>query len=155
VRAGITTMDHGSVLDDEILEEMKDRGTWLVPTMMACESVIEMGDAGILPPGPTPKTLDIAPLVVESHRRAFAAGVPVAFGTDAGVFAHGRNAREFQLMVEAGLSPPTPSSRPPGTPPWRLAGTTWVWWSPGAAPTWWPCAATRWRTSPCCSAWSS
>jgi imidazolonepropionase-like amidohydrolase len=105
VRAGITTVDHGSVLDDEILEEMKARGTWLVPTMMAFEGVLEMADAGLLPPGPTQKTYDIAPLVVESHRRAFAAGVPVAFGTDAGVFAHGRNAREFQLMVEAGLDP--------------------------------------------------
>jgi len=105
VRAGITTVDHGSVLDDEILEEMKARGTWLVPTMMAFEGVLEMADAGLLPPGPTQKTYDIAPLVVESHRRAFAAGVPVAFGTDAGVFAHGRNAREFQLMVEAGLAP--------------------------------------------------
>jgi imidazolonepropionase-like amidohydrolase len=98
-------VDHGSVLDDEILEEMKARGTWLVPTMMAFEGVLEMADAGLLPPGPTQKTYDIAPLVVESHRRAFAAGVPVAFGTDAGVFAHGRNAREFQLMVEAGLAP--------------------------------------------------
>jgi imidazolonepropionase-like amidohydrolase len=103
VRAGITTVDHGSVLDDEILEEMKARGTWLVPTMMAYEGVIEMANAGLLPPGPTQKTYDIAPLVVESHRRAFAAGAPIAFGTDAGVFAHGRNAREFQLMVEAGL----------------------------------------------------
>jgi imidazolonepropionase-like amidohydrolase len=105
VRAGIATIDHGSVLDDEVLEEMTERGTWLVPTMMAFEGVLEMADAGFLPPGPTQKTYDIMPLVVESHRRAFAADVPVAFGTDAGVFAHGRNAREFQLMVDAGMSP--------------------------------------------------
>lgn len=105
VRAGITTIDHGSILDDEILQEMNDRGTWLVPTMMAFESVTEMAEAGFLPPGPTQKTFDITPYVIDSHRRAFAAGVPVAFGTDAGVFEHGRNAREFQLMVEAGMSP--------------------------------------------------
>lgn len=105
VRAGITTIDHGSVLDEAIIEEMKERGTWLVPTMMAYEGVLEMAEAGFLPPGPTQKTFEIAPLVRDSHRRAFAAGIPVAFGTDAGVFAHGRNAREFQLMVEAGLSP--------------------------------------------------
>jgi imidazolonepropionase-like amidohydrolase len=105
VRAGITTIDHGSVLDDEILREMKQRGTWLVPTMMAYEGVVEMATAGELPPGPTQKTFAIAPLVRESHRRAFRADVPVAFGTDAGVFAHGRNAREFQLMVEAGMTP--------------------------------------------------
>jgi imidazolonepropionase-like amidohydrolase len=105
VRAGITTVDHGSVLDDEILGEMRERGTWLVPTMMAYEGVVEMATAGQLPPGPTRKTFEIAPLVRESHRRAIRAGVPIAFGTDAGVFAHGRNAREFVLMVEAGMTP--------------------------------------------------
>jgi imidazolonepropionase-like amidohydrolase len=105
VRAGITTIDHGSVLDDAILAEMQERGTWLVPTMMAYEGVVEMATAGQLPPGPTRKTFAIAPLVRESHRRAFRSGVPVAFGTDAGVFAHGRNAREFQLMVESGMAP--------------------------------------------------
>jgi imidazolonepropionase-like amidohydrolase len=105
VRAGITTIDHGSVLDDEIIQEMKRRGTWLVPTMMAFESVVEMASAGSLPPGPTQKTFAIQPLVLDSHRRAIRAGVPIAFGTDAGVYAHGRNAREFQLMVEAGMTP--------------------------------------------------
>ncbi|MGH7465488.1 MAG: amidohydrolase family protein, partial [Longimicrobiales bacterium] len=105
VRAGITSIDHGSVLDDAILAEMKERGTWLVPTMMAFEGVIEMATAGQLPPGPTGKALAIRPLVLDSHRRAIRAGVPIAFGTDAGVFAHGRNAREFQLMVQAGMTP--------------------------------------------------
>ncbi len=105
VRAGITTIDHGSVLDDEIVAEMRERGTWLVPTMMAFEGAIAMAKAGVLPPGPTQKALAIEPLVQESHRRAIRAGVRIAFGTDAGVFAHGRNAREFQLMVEAGMTP--------------------------------------------------
>jgi imidazolonepropionase-like amidohydrolase len=105
VRAGITTIDHGSVLDEPILQEMKERGTWLVPTMMAYEGVVEMARAGQLPPGPTQKTFAIEPLVRDSHRRAIRAGVPIAFGTDAGVFAHGRNAREFQLMVDAGMTP--------------------------------------------------
>lgn len=105
VAAGITTIDHGSVLDDEVMREMTERGTWLVPTMMAYEAVVGMAEEGFLPPGPTEKALEIEPYVVESHRAAFAAGVPVAFGTDAGVFEHGRNAREFQLMVDAGMSP--------------------------------------------------
>jgi imidazolonepropionase-like amidohydrolase len=104
VRAGITTIDHGSVLDDAVLQEMKQEGTWLVPTMMAFEGVTQMAQAGLLPPGPTQKTFAITPHVIASHRRAFAAGVPVAFGTDAGVFEHGRNAREFLLMVGAGMS---------------------------------------------------
>jgi imidazolonepropionase-like amidohydrolase len=105
VRAGITTIDHGSVLDDAILREMTERGTWLVPTMMAYDAVIRMEREGLLPPGPAQKTREIAPLVRESHRRAFASSVPVAFGTDAGVFTHGENAGEFRLMVEAGMTP--------------------------------------------------
>lgn len=105
VRAGITTIDHGSVLDDEILAEMTRRGTWLVPTMMAYDAVVRMEAAGLLPPGPAAKTRAIAPLVRESHRRAFRSNVPVAFGTDAGVFPHGQNAAEFRLMVEAGMTP--------------------------------------------------
>lgn len=105
VRAGITTIDHASVLDDEVLAEMRQRGTWLVPTMMAFDAVTRMADEGFLPPGPTRKTRAIAPLVRDSHRRAFRAGVPVAFGTDAGVFPHGQNAGEFRLMVDAGMSP--------------------------------------------------
>lgn len=105
VRAGIHTIDHASVLDDEVLAAMRERGTWLVPTMMAFDAVVRMADAGFLPPGPTRKTRAITPLVRDSHRRAFRAGVPVAFGTDAGVFPHGENAGEFALMVEAGMSP--------------------------------------------------
>jgi imidazolonepropionase-like amidohydrolase len=105
VLAGVTTIEHGSVLDDDVIREMRERATWLVPTMMAYEGVVEMATAGRLPPGPTRKTFEIAPLVRDSHRRAFRAGVPVAFGTDAGVFEHGRNAREFVLMVDAGMTP--------------------------------------------------
>ncbi|HSH45493.1 MAG TPA: amidohydrolase family protein [Longimicrobiales bacterium] len=105
VRAGVTTIDHGSVLDAEILDEMIQRGTWLVPTMLAYDAVVRMADEGFLPPGPAQKTRDIAPLVRESHRRAFQSDVKIAFGTDAGVFTHGQNGGEFALMVNAGLSP--------------------------------------------------
>jgi imidazolonepropionase-like amidohydrolase len=105
VRAGVTTIDHGSMLDDAVLEDMRERGTWLVPTMMAFRSAIQMAEAGFLPPGPARKAFDIAPYVEDSHRRAIRAGVNIAFGTDAGVFEHGLNAQEFDLMVRAGMTP--------------------------------------------------
>jgi imidazolonepropionase-like amidohydrolase len=105
VRAGITTIDHGSVLDDAIIAEMTERGTWLVPTMMAYDQVVRMTEQGLLPPGPAAKTRAIAPLVRDSHRRAFRSNLKVAFGTDAGVFPHGLNGGEFRLMVEAGMPP--------------------------------------------------
>ncbi len=105
VAAGITTIDHGSILDDAVLREMKKRGTWLVPTMMAYSAVMKMVDAGALPPGPAAKATAIRDIVRDSHRRAFRSGVKIAFGTDAGVFSHGENAGEFALMVEAGLPP--------------------------------------------------
>lgn len=105
VRAGITTIDHGSMLDDAVIQEMRERGTWLVPTKMAFQSALRMAEEGFLPPGPTRKMFDIRPHVQESHRRAIRAGVRIAFGTDAGVFEHGLNAREFQLLVEAGMTP--------------------------------------------------
>jgi imidazolonepropionase-like amidohydrolase len=105
VRAGVTTVDHVSVLDDAVLREIRERGTWLVLTMMAFDGALGLARAGKLPPGPTRKAFAIEPLVRESHRRAIRAGVPIAFGTDAGVFEHGTNAREFQLMVEAGMTP--------------------------------------------------
>lgn len=100
VRAGVTTIDHGSMLDDEIVREMRRRGTYLVPTLMAFHSVTKMAEAGELPPGPTKKTFEIGEYIIDSHRRAYRGGVKIAFGTDAGVFAHGLNNGEFRLMVE-------------------------------------------------------
>jgi imidazolonepropionase-like amidohydrolase len=73
--------------------------------MMAFEAAMRMAQEGQLPPGPTRKMFDIAPFVQDSHRRAIRAGVRIALGTDAGVFTHGTNAREFELLVQAGLSP--------------------------------------------------
>ncbi|TVP46683.1 MAG: amidohydrolase family protein [Gemmatimonadales bacterium] len=105
VHAGVASIDHGAVLDDEILAEMSRRGTYLVPTMMAFEYVYEAAQAGTLAPWSAIKAREITPIARESHRRAIRSGVPIAFGTDAGVFPHGTNADEFRLLVEAGMSP--------------------------------------------------
>ena len=105
VRAGVASIDHGAELDDEILAEMRQRGTYLVPTIMAVEYVFQAAGDGTLAPWSAIKAREITPVARESHRRAVAAGVPIAFGTDAGVFPHGTNADEFRLLVEAGMTP--------------------------------------------------
>lgn len=106
VVAGITSIDHGSMLDEEIVTEMRQRGTWLVPTLMAFHSVTRMAEAGELPPGPAQKTFEIGEYIVDSFQLAYRSGVKIAFGTDSGVFEHGHNNREFALMVEMiGMTP--------------------------------------------------
>jgi imidazolonepropionase-like amidohydrolase len=106
VRAGIRSIEHGIYLDDEAIEMMKRRGTWLVPTLVAPRGVIEAAEAGAQIPA---ESLAKAHQVVDIHRAAFAraveAGVRVAMGTDSGVTAHGNNLRELELMVDGGMSP--------------------------------------------------
>ncbi|RSY87529.1 amidohydrolase family protein [Sphingomonas koreensis] len=105
VAAGVDTIDHGSFLDDEAIRAMKANGTWLVPTMMAPAAALEFARAGLLPPATIPKAEEAAAAAFASHSKAFAAGVKVAFGTDTGVSKHGDNAKEFAMMVKAGMSP--------------------------------------------------
>lgn len=105
VEAGVDTIDHGTFLDDATIRLMKARGTWLVPTMLAPATARDQARAGMLPPATIPKAEEAAAAAVDSHRRAIAAGVKVAFGTDTGVSKHGDNAREFALMVAAGMTP--------------------------------------------------
>ena len=105
VEAGVDTIDHGTFLDDETIALMKRRGTWLVPTMMASRAAASQAEAGALPPSVVPKAREAVAAAMDSHRRAIAAGVKVAFGTDSGVSRHGLNAQEFALMVEAGMTP--------------------------------------------------
>ncbi|HEX7241477.1 MAG TPA: amidohydrolase family protein [Longimicrobiaceae bacterium] len=105
VRAGVASIEHGSILDDETLRLMKERGTYLVPTMMAFDYVVQGARSGRLAPWSAAKALEIAPHAGESVRRAIRAGVRIAFGTDAGVFPHGTNADEFRLLVGAGMTP--------------------------------------------------
>ncbi|HEX7119564.1 MAG TPA: amidohydrolase family protein [Longimicrobiales bacterium] len=105
VRAGVASIEHGSILDDEAIRLMKEHGTYLVPTMMAFDAVVKGARAGVLAPWAAAKALEIAPHARRSVQKAIAAGVPIAFGTDAGVFPHGTNAGEFRLLVDAGMRP--------------------------------------------------
>ncbi len=105
VEAGVDTIDHGTFLDDATIRLMKERGTWLVPTMLAPATALQQARAGLLPPATVPKAEAAAAAAIESHRKAIAAGVKIAFGTDTGVSKHGENAKEFALMVAAGMTP--------------------------------------------------
>jgi imidazolonepropionase-like amidohydrolase len=105
VRAGVASIEHGSILDDEAIRLMKEHGTYLIPTMMAFQAVVDGARSGALAPWSAAKALEIAPYARRSVELAIRAGVPIAFGTDAGVFPHGTNAGEFRLLTEAGMTP--------------------------------------------------
>jgi imidazolonepropionase-like amidohydrolase len=106
VRAGVASIEHGSFLDDEGARMMAERGTFLVPTLMAGEAVERAAKAGTLRGLRAEKALAAAAAMRKGIKVAVANKVPIALGTDAGVFPHGTNAREFQLLVEwGGLTP--------------------------------------------------
>lgn len=104
VEAGVDSIEHGSILDDATIGLMRAKGTVLVPTLSAGEHVLEAAEAGTLSASSEAKARAIAPSMRRSFAKAYAAGVPIALGSDAGVFAHGTNGHEFTLMVEAGMS---------------------------------------------------
>jgi imidazolonepropionase-like amidohydrolase len=105
LRAGVDSIEHGSFIDDETVRLFKQRRAYLVPTIHAFESVIRQGRAGERPAASAAKAEEVAKFVKESHRRAFAGGVNVAFGTDSGVGPHGTNALEFSWMAQLGMDP--------------------------------------------------
>ncbi|NJS14891.1 MAG: amidohydrolase family protein [Sphingopyxis sp.] len=102
--AGIDTIDHGTFADEAALKVMKAKGTYMVPTLMAFEGIRERLGKGIYTPTVETKVRMTLAEVGKAVGRAKALGVPVAFGTDAGVFDHGRNAGEFALLVKFGLT---------------------------------------------------
>ena len=104
-RAGIDSIEHGTYLDEAAARAMKDNGTVLVPTLMAFKGVTERLGQGVYTPVVEDKIRDVAETARVFMGKALRWGVPIAFGTDAGVFGHGRNAGEFALMVEQGMSP--------------------------------------------------
>ena len=97
VRAGIRSIEHGIFLDDEAIELMLERGTWLVPTLVAPQAVIDAAAAGVVfPPGVLDKAVTPRRPPSPQRRAAIEAGVRVAMGTDSGVVPHGRNLRSWR-----------------------------------------------------------
>lgn len=103
--AGIDSIEHGTFADDAALKMMKAKGTYLVPTLMAFEGIRERLGKGVYTPTVEEKIRMTIGKVGTAVTNARAMGVPIAFGTDAGVFEHGRNGQEFALLVKAGLTP--------------------------------------------------
>jgi imidazolonepropionase-like amidohydrolase len=104
VLAGITTIEHGTKMTPEIMDLMKQKGTFYVPTISAGKFVAEKAkEAGYYHPLVVPKALEIGPQIQKTFSEAYKRGVKIAFGTDAGVYPHGENGKEFGYMVEAGM----------------------------------------------------
>jgi len=104
-RAGIDSVEHGTFADEAALTVMKEKGTYMVPTLLAFRGVSEGLDKGVYTPVVEQKIRMTLEQVGKAMAGAKRLGVPIAFGTDAGVFAHGRNAEEFEMMVDAGMTP--------------------------------------------------
>ena len=106
IKAGVTSIEHGTYMDEEVFKQMKIYGTYYVPTIMAGNWVAEKAKIdGFFPELVRPKAAAIGPLIQQTFANAYKAGIKIAFGTDSGVSAHGDNALEFVLMVEAGMKP--------------------------------------------------
>ena len=104
ILGGVTSIEHGTYMDDEIFKLMKQNGTWYVPTVTAGKFVAEKAKIdGFYPDVVRPKAARIGSQIQNTFGNAYKAGVPIAFGTDSGVSYHGDNAREFGFMVEAGM----------------------------------------------------
>ncbi|MDJ1470526.1 metal-dependent hydrolase family protein [Xanthocytophaga flava] len=104
IKAGITTIEHGTFMDDETIELFKKYGTYYVPTIIAGKTVADSAKVpGYYHPLVIPKAIETGKQIQATFAKAYKAGVKIAFGTDAGVFLHGKNAKEFEYMVEAGM----------------------------------------------------
>ncbi len=104
VLGGVNSIEHGTYMNDEVIELMKQKGTYLVPTIIAGKSSADSAKK----PGYYPEVVRVKALVVGNYiqatfAKAYKAGVKIAFGTDAGVYAHGKNWMEFVYMTEAGM----------------------------------------------------
>lgn len=107
VLAGVESIEHGIYLDDEVIEQMKQRSTFLVPTLHAPRGVLKKEEErpGTVLPQSLRKTHEVLETHTESIRAAYEAGVRIAMGTDAGVGKHGTNAEELEYLTQIGMSP--------------------------------------------------
>lgn len=105
VIAGINSIEHGTYMDQEVMDLMKSKGTYYVPTIMAGDWVAEKAKIpNFFPALVKPKAEKIGPQIQSTFAKAYKAGVKIAFGTDSGVSAHGDNWQEFILMTNAGMT---------------------------------------------------
>ncbi len=106
VLGGVDSIEHGTFMTDEVMQLMKRRGTWYVPTILAGRFVADKAaEPGYFSELVRPKAAAIGPQIQETFARAYRAGVNIAFGTDTGVSPHGDNWKEFGYMIEAGMPP--------------------------------------------------
>lgn len=106
VLGGVDSIEHGTFMDDADMQLMKQHGTWYVPTIIAGKYVEEMAaKPGYYPPQVAAKARQVGPIIQATAGKAYKAGVKIAFGTDAAVYPHGQNAKEFEYMVNAGMPP--------------------------------------------------
>jgi imidazolonepropionase-like amidohydrolase len=104
IKAGVNSIEHGTYMDDEAIQLFKQYGTYYVPTIIAGKSVADSAKIpGFFPPVIAGKAQAVGPLIQNTFAKAYKAGVKIAFGTDAGVYAHGKNWMEFVYMTEAGM----------------------------------------------------
>jgi len=106
ILGGVTSIEHGTFMNEEDMELAKKYGTYLVPTIIAGKSVADSAKIpGYFPPVIARKAMEVGTQIQQNFGKAYKAGVKIAFGTDAGVYAHGKNYLEFGYMVEAGMPP--------------------------------------------------
>ncbi|MEO8746791.1 MAG: amidohydrolase family protein [Rhodanobacter sp.] len=106
ILGGVDSVEHGTLMDAADMQLMKQHGTWLVPTIITGENVARLAEKpGYFPPQIARKAAAIGPKSLTNAASAYRAGIKIAFGTDAGAYAHGENAQEFAYMVKAGMPP--------------------------------------------------
>ena len=105
IRAGVHSIEHGTIMDGEVLALMKKYGTYYIPTISAGMFVAAKAkEQGYYPQIIVPKALEIGPRLLNTFTTAYKFGIKIAFGTDSGVSYHGENAKEFLYMVKGGMS---------------------------------------------------